>query len=317
MIASLRTGSNAIGAVDIGGTKIGVAAVSSDGRVLTNAECPTRGDGHPAETLDRAVRLLRQCAGETASSLAGIGIGCTGPVDPITGIVGNVDLLPGWEGINLAELFASEFGVSVAVENDADAAALAESQWGAGRFASRFIYVTVSTGIGAGVVLDRLLYRGVDGVHPEFGHQTIDDSGPSCYCGANGCWESLASGPALVSWLTRYQDIPEADQSQLTARDICDRARLGDPSAIEAVKRLGHYLGVGLGNLITLFCPDTIALGGGVMRSASLFFDHACFVARSRCGLVPASRTSIALTSLGDHAPLLGAAMAWQHRFRK
>lgn len=314
-MAQYAHGERSIGAVDIGGTKIAVAAVSSRGQVLASAECPTKFSDDPIETLERTIVLLRKCERDSAASFDGIGIGCTGPVNSSSGVIGDVALLPGWQGINLAEFFAHEFGVSTAVENDANAAALAESQWGAGRYSCRFVYVTVSTGIGAGVVFDKKLYRGFNGVHPELGHHTIDESGPACYCGARGCWESLASGPALVAWMNGSGYVEPAEGEELTAREICELSRRGDPLATQAVERLGTYLGIGLGNLMTLFYPDTIALGGGVMQSSSLFLDRACKVARSRCGLIPASKVTVTTAVLGRDAPLLGAAMAWQHRF--
>ena len=150
------------------------------------------------------------------------------------------------------------------------------------------------------------LSRGVDGAHPEIGHQVLDNSGPQCYCGARGCWESLASGPAMVSWMRDKN--PDAQVT--TASDICDSARRGDPLALRGVEREGYYLGLGLANLITLFAPDKIVLGGGVMKSSSLFLDTARRVIR-KIWQVPSEKTHIALASLGPDIGLFGAAQAW------
>lgn len=306
--------SGVAGAVDIGGTKIAVAAVdANDGRVIAREECPTSATPTPKGTVQLATGLLRRCQ-EKCGRFDGIGIGCTGPVDPVSGVVGDVALLPGWLGMPLADLFADEFGVEAAVENDADAAALAEAEWGAGRDAQRFIYVTISTGIGAGLVFAQKLYRGADGIHPEIGHHTVDDSGPLCYCGANGCWESLASGPALAADFERRRLADGGEAGQWTGKQVCDRARRGDALAVASVEQLARYFGVGLGNLMTIFHPDVIAVGGGLMGSADLFFEKACDVARRRSGLVPAERTTIRPAQLGHDAPLLGAAAAWKHR---
>jgi glucokinase len=253
--------------------------------------------------------LLDQCG----RKVDGIGVGSTGPIDPETGVYGEVGTLPGWQGAPLAADLEREFGVSVAVENDADAAALGEAAWGAGRDASSLLYVTVSTGIGVGIILDGRLYRGAGRAHPEIGHQVIDSRGPACYCQANGCWESLASGPAMEAWMganAAGQFPPEA----LTARQICALARQGDTLALAAVRREAHYLGLGLANLVTIFCPEVIALGGGMMLSADLFLAQAIDVVRRICTQVPAANTSIVLAGLGTDTGLLGAACAWLHR---
>lgn len=305
-----------IGAVDIGGTKIGAAAVTECGRVMAEAQAPTRSASEPNSPIRLITELLSSCQAEAGESLRGIGVGCTGPVEPISGTVGEVELLPGWAGLQLARVLSVRFGVPVAVENDADAAALAESHWGAGKNASRFLYVTISTGIGAGVVLDGRLYRGVGGSHPELGHQTIDPSGRRCYCGAIGCWESLASGTAMVEWTKANAGEHDRLPADLSAREVCDLARRGHALAARAVERQGEYLGIGLANLVTIFCPDVIALGGGVMESGELFLARAREVVRASCGLVPFDKTKIVQAVLGKKAGLLGAARVWQARFQ-
>jgi len=296
-----------IGAVDIGGTKIAVGAVTEEGRIAARMECPTDPEkGFPA-AMQRVTEMLRQVS--AGSAYQGIGIACPGPLDPFTGIIGDVGTLPGWQGGNLAEYLGRGFGVRVAVENDADAAALAEASWGAAKGTSHFIYITVSTGIGGGIILGGHLYRGVDGAHPELGHQVIDESGPLCYCTAHGCWESLAAGPAMTAW------VREQSGENLSAAQICDRARTGDALAQKAVEREAHYLGLGLANLVTLFTPAVIALGGGVMKSADLILDRAHAVIRSICTQVPAEKTELRLASLGADTGLIGAARAYLHRY--
>ncbi len=303
-----------IGAVDIGGTKIAVGIVDRDGRVLARAECPTDPQRGPADGLERITALLHGTATQAGATLTGIGIGCTGPVYPLTGTIGDVPFLPGWEGLRLVDELAARFGVPAAMENDADAVALAEAQWGAGRGVSAFIYVTVSTGIGAGMVFDGKLYRGVDGAHPEIGHHVIDASGPLCTCGARGCWESLASGPALAEWFRATYPGAMAP-GPVDARQICAAAERGDARARAAVDRLGTYTGLGLANLVTLFVPDVIALGGGVMQSRHLFWERVQDTIRATCRLVPNDRVRLVPAALGSEAPLAGAASAWLHRY--
>ena len=218
---------------------------------------------------------------------SGIGIGSTGPVYPLTGEIGEVNFFPHWKGENPVRDLSRTFEVSVAMENDADAAALGEAGWGAGQNKSRLIYVTVGTGIGTGFVLDGELYRGVDQSHPEIGHHVIDPSGPLCLCGFRGCWESLAAGPAMVSWVENNlpKDYPHRDN--LTAKRICELAQDGDELARQAVNREARYLGLGLANLVTLFAPDAIVLGGSVMKSAPLFLEEIRETICRCCRLVP------------------------------
>jgi len=302
------------GAIDIGGTKIAVGAVDANGRVRAKEECPTdvaRGYNH---AMQQVISMLARCADHAGSKLQGIGIGCTGPVDPFTGVLGDVNTLPGWEGGNPVELLSAEFKVPTAMENDADAAALGEAAWGAGKGKARLICVTIGTGIGAGVILEGRIYRGVSHCHPEIGHHIIDPLGPLCSCGARGCWESLANGPSMVEWIKTNAPTSYASQD-LTARDICTRAQQGDEWARRAAEREAYYLGVGLANLVTLFAPDALVLGGSVMKSASLFLDRIHEVIQQNCRLVPYERVEISVASLGPDVGLIGAAQVWHHRF--
>lgn len=301
-----------IGAVDIGGTKIAVGAASEDGRIVNRIECATRPESGFAEAMDRAKSMLRQVAANIGGHFQGIGVACPGPLDPATGVIGEVGTLPGWQGGNLIAVLESEFGVSVAIENDADAATLAEARCGAGKGSSHLIYVTVSTGIGVGILIDGKLYRGVQGAHPEIGHQIIDaSSGTNCYCKATGCWESLASGEALAAWVQKRQPT----SARKTAAEICSLAGGGDALALEAMDREGYYLGLGLANLITIFAPETIVLGGGVMKSSAHFLARAIKTIHDVCTQVPVESTTIAAATLGADAGLAGAAQAWLARY--
>ncbi len=293
-----------IGAVDIGGTKIAVGMVDESGRLLAQLENPTAPQRGPQHGLTLISEMLHQTAAEVGGQLQGIGIGCTGPVDPLTGTLGRNEFLPGWEGLRLTDELAHSFGISVAMENDADAAALGEFAWGAGKGAERFIYVTVSTGIGGGIIFNGQLYRGVDGSHPEIGHHVIDPSGPHCFCGAHGCWESLASGPALAR-----------RGGRATAQEVCEAAHRGDVEALTAIEQECLYLGLGFANLVTLFVPDIIALGGGVMQSRDLFWEKIRAIIRTTCGLVPYEKTRLLPVTLGRNVGLVGAARAWINRF--
>jgi glucokinase len=304
-----------IGAIDIGGTKIAVGMVDDDGNVLSKLESPTDASLGYANGLERIAAMLRETAHAGAMKISGIGIGSTGPVNPFTGAFGDVDFLPHWRGKNLVEDLARIFDSRVVLENDADAGALAEAAWGAGRNKSRLIYVTIGTGIGGGIILDGELYRGVDAAHPELGHQVIDPSGPLCTCGFRGCWEALAAGPAIVAWLKSNMATDPRYGEVITAKGICQLAQHGDELALKAVEREAYYLGLGLANLVNLFTPDAIVLGGSVMKSAGLFLDGMRKVIRQGCRFVPFEKTELTLASLGDDVNLIGAARAWHHRF--
>jgi glucokinase len=301
-----------IGAVDIGGTKLAVGLVDEQGKVLAKREAATGPESAYSAGLESIAGMLREMAKIARVEVTGIGIGSTGPVDPLTGELGEVDFLPHWRRQNPVQDLAKLFGVKVALENDADAGALAEAAWGAGRDKSRLIYITIGTGIGGGVIFEGKLYRGVGGAHPELGHQVIDLTGPPCSCGFNGCWEALAAGPAMAAW-TQTQS--PANDAYSTAEKICHMARQGDQLAHRSVVREGHYLGLGIANLINLFTPDIIVLAGSLMKSAPLFLEEIRRTISRGCRFVPYEKTELALASLGDDANLIGAARVWHHRF--
>jgi glucokinase len=303
-----------IGAVDIGGTKIAVGMVDGNGRVLARMEAPTDPDRYSAG-IDAIARMLRETSQKGGVEIRGIGIGSTGPVDPIRGEFGDVDFLPGWRGKSPVKDLEEIFKVGAALENDADAAALAEAGWGAVRNRSRLIYVTVGTGIGGGFVFDGKLYRGVDGAHPEVGHQVLDAAGPLCSCGMRGCWEALAAGPAMVAWVESHAPADYPHRQGTTAKRICELAAQGDSVALQAIEHEAFYLGLGLANLINLFTPDAIVLSGSVMKSAPLFLDRMREVIRTGCRFVPAEKAELTLASLGDDTNLIGAARVWHYRF--
>jgi glucokinase len=304
-----------IGAVDIGGTKIAVGVVDDNGKVLSRMEAPTDPNRY-SDSIELIAHLLRKTAQRASAEITGIGIGSTGPVDPMRGAFGDVDFLPGWRGKSPVKDLSAVFNVSVALENDGDAAALAEAGWGAGRNRTRLIYVTVGTGIGGGIVLDGKLYRGVDGAHPEVGHHVVDPAGPQCTCGFRGCWESLAAGPAMVAWFQHNAPENDPHREGITAKRICELARQEDLVALKAVETEAYYLGLGLANLINLFTPDAIVLSGSVMKSSDLFLDRIRALIRSGCRFVPAEKAELMLASLGDDTNLIGAARVWHYRFR-
>jgi glucokinase len=298
-----------IGAVDIGGTKIAIGIVSQQGEVLTKTEVPTPTEEGLAQGLALINMALEGCLEKTSGELAGIGIGCTGQINPLNGAILKNAFLPNWEGDRLIRYLHERFQVGVAIDNDAVAAALAEAAWGAGKGARTMLYVTVSTGIGGALVVDGKVYRGVDGSHPELGHIIIDMDGPKCYCGAYGCWERMASGRAMAEWVAGIA--PQEAAYLSSAAVICDQAKKGNMLALRAVKREGVFLGIGLANMVTLFSPEIIALGGGVMRNYPLFKEEIELRLATACQLVPRKQIHLTQAKCGKDTGLLGAAQVW------
>ena len=306
-----------IGAVDIGGTKIAVGVVSHTGQVLAQRSSPTQASRGAQDALLRIQAMLLEAQAEAAlnlpgaqQALEGIGIGITGRVSPLDGRLGRNDVLPGWEGINLPAELTRLFGVSAAIENDADAAALGEFAWGAGQGARNFIMVTVGTGIGGGVVLGGQLYRGLHQMHPEIGHHVVDPSGPLCFCGGHGCLEVLASGSGMAA----YAKTVHPQGRSLSARELCQMAEDEDAFALGVVARSAAYLGIGIANLINIFVPDVVALGGGMMQSAQLFMPAVQRAVHQQTGLVGGQGVRLVPVTLGAQAGLVGAAQVWRSR---
>jgi glucokinase len=300
-----------IGAIDIGGTKIALGIFDESGKLWEKRVLPTQAISGPMPTVLRVANVFREIVFHTGTQLEGIGIGCTGPVYPKPGTVGNTEFLPGWEGFSLVEAVETALETRAYLENDADAAALGEWAWGVGAGSSSFLLVTIGTGIGAGIILDGNLYRGVNGAHPEVGHHFIDPNGPACACGGNGCWESLASGPSMETWAREHHP----DKKQRTARELCRAAEDGDEIAIQVIEREAYYLGLGVANMVTSYTPDIIALTGGVMRSHHLFVPTICSMVARMTGYVPHGQVQIVAVPENADAGLRGAAQVWlQHR---
>ncbi len=287
--------------VDIGGTKIAVAAVSLQGEILAREEIETRAAEGASRVIERLTSTLRQIA--PSDQLIGIGIGCTGPVDPRSGHVMNPYTLPTWHDVDLLSPLAQEFQTRVVLENDCDAAALGEHWRGAGQGARNLVYVTVGTGIGAGLILDGRLYRGVGMVAGEIGHMSIDHDGPLCYCGSRGCLEILAAGPAIAR---AYANNTGGAAS--SAKAVIQAAGHGDADARAVVEQAAFYLGVGLANLITVLAPNVIVLGGGVMEHFEMFEPTIRATIAQNVAFVPWREVNITRAALGANAGVIGAA---------
>ena len=286
--------------VDLGGTLVRVGAFDSDGQLLGQNEASIASIGP-----DSGLGLIEQLIQATfdyvhASSLLGIGIGATGPVDAVRGVINNPYTLKGWSNVPIVERLNKTFNVPVRLENDADVAALGEYWQGAGREAKRLYAVTVGTGVGTSLIVDGKIYRGVDGSHPEGGHQLIDPNGPKCYCGHRGCWESLISGSAISNLAQ--------ESKNMDASTIAEAARAGDPAALSIMQKAARDFSLGIVNIISFFVPDVIVLSGGVMKSADLFLPTLEETLKTPNPMVPFDRVHILPAQLGYYAGLYGGA---------
>ena len=304
--------------IDLGGTNVRVGTVTPTGEVTTWVEEPIEASQGPEAGVEKIAGLIERVTDEAGGWLQAIGIGSTGPVDRSLGSIQNPYTLPTWENVNIVSMLQDRFGVPVTIENDADAAALGESWVGAGRGLPRLCMVTIGTGVGTAFIQDGKIYRGVGGAHCEGGHMILDPSGPECYCGARGCWESLASGPALGVYAreqaalhpTLMTALAGGDFEKIHAAVVADAARRGDSLAVEVIDRAANYIALGLVNLITLFLPDCIVLTGGVMRSFDLMEARIRSVIARHNIMSPVEKVTLRLAALGQQAGMIGAAQA-------
>ena len=236
--------------------------------------------------------------------IAGVGIGSPGPLDAARGVVVHAPTLRGWDDVPLVALASARLGLPVRIDNDANVAALAEWRFGAARGLRHMVYVTVSTGIGGGIILDGKLLHGRNSLAGEIGHMSITETPIPCPCGGLGCWEALASGSALGRRATEAGLIAEGP---VTAREVAQRAEAGDETALRLLMEEARYLGIGFANLLHLYAPEMIVVGGGV--SACLPAMHAEILDVIRRRAMPAYRdVPIVAARLGTQAGVIGAA---------
>jgi glucokinase len=307
--------------VDLGATKIFSLAALPDGREAGSDTRPTQARQGPQAVIGRIVDSVRAAlavAGAAATDLAAVAVAAPGPVDQERGVVRNPPNLPGWEVVPVVQILRDALGVRVILENDADAAALGEYAFGAGRDFRNMVFITVSSGIGGGIIVDGRLYRGATGAAGEVGHMVLDEDGPTCGCGQRGCLEALASGTAIAARAAALVAEGESpllarlarESPPLTAEDVQQAALEGDVVAQRVIREAGHYLGLGLVNLVHVFNPDGIIIGGGVSHMGDLILEPAREVVRQRCFPLSQEGLSIVAGVLGDRAGALGAIVA-------
>ncbi len=270
--------------IDIGGTKVAAGLVNNAGDVLYKTRVPMSSEGDACAGLACVRAAIDETRNANPSTpFAGIGICSPGPLDPTTGVVINPPNLPCWRNFPLAAELSAAYGLPVRVDNDANAAALAESIWGAGREYANVFYATLGTGIGTGMVFSGRVYHGRTGAAAEGGHMTIDYHGARCGCGKRGCIEALASGTAIASRAramsqrnagTKMLELARGNASAITAEIVAEAWLAGDLLATEVLRETADLLAIWLGNVIDVLEPDVIIVGGGVAELMSHWFPH-------------------------------------------
>lgn len=301
--------------VDLGGTQVRAIRCDPQGNIVAHARTETAATAGPAAVVLQIERIIAEVRGDVPEqAIIGVGVGTPGPVDGRTGVIYEAPNLKGFVNVPLKALLVERTGLPVAVGNDANVAALGEWLFGSGRGTDHFVYVTISTGIGGGVIVDRSLLLGRKGIAGEVGHMVVQAGGPRCSCGNIGCWEALASGTALGQRAIEAINAGEptilrvADsQGPVTAVHVSLAAAAHDPLALRLMEREGEYIGIGLVNLLHLFSPEVIALGGGVMKNAELLFPPMRRVIADMA-MEPYQDARIELATLGDRTGVLGAA---------
>jgi glucokinase len=277
-----------IAGLDIGGTKIAAGLVTPAGELTARQEVPTgqeRGFEHSSGQMFRVMEEMLAQARRAGSEVIGIGACAPGPMNPARGILVNPPNLHGWQNLGLRDLLQQRYGLPVRVDNDANAAGLAEALWGAGAGFEIVFYVTVSTGIGTGIVLRRRILHGKNGMAGEGGHVSINafDETYRCNCGNVGCIEAYASGPSTAKRARRrLERLPQkpalleeetgGDWDGLTMKQIGRAAERGDAFSREMIRETGMLLGIWLGGVVSLLDPDVIVIGGGVAQSGEPLF---------------------------------------------
>jgi glucokinase len=301
-----QTSDTLVVGVDIGGTKVAAGLVDRNGEIKTQVRTPMVTNREPSDGLSAVVSAIDLLVARDAKErtlIGGIGICAPGPLDPNTGVVINPPNVTCWRNFPLAAEIEKVYGVPVKVENDANAAALAEAYWGAGRGFRNIFYAGIGTGIGTGIVCDNRIYNGRTGAAPEGGHMSIDYHGPPCGCGKPGCVEILAAGPAIArraraklacekSARSAVLDLAHGNIDAVTSEMVGQAYAAGDPLAKQTLLETVDLLSLWLSNIVDLLEPDVIIIGGGVAAMLNPFFGDitnglAKYCIISRCREIP------------------------------
>lgn len=301
--------------IDIGGTKLAAGVANASGDVTVRRRADTPPNATVEAVLDQLHVLVDSALTEAeAAGVAAIGLSLGGPVDRVRGLAIQWPGIPAMAGFPIRDHFARRYGAPVSFDNDANAAALAECRFGAGKGLSPVVYFTISTGVGGGVVIDGRLFRGATDGAGELGHLIVEPDGPSCPCGRWGCLEALASGTAIARMAReRVQpgsvllEVAGGDAAGITAEVVALAARRGDPVARRVWEEACHYLGLGICDVVHVLNPQRVILGGGVTKAGDYLLRPVQEVVRTRVMPALAGTCDVVLADLGPDVALMGA----------
>jgi len=306
--------------VDLGGSKILTAVVNRQGEMVSryrSITLATRGPEMVIKAMLESMSRALDQANVAAAQLETVCIGAPGLSNPETGVLFATPNMSGWENVPLRQIIETEIGVKTILVNDANAAAMGEMYFGAAKGARNFLYITLSTGVGGGIMIDGEIYAGSFGTAGEIGHMTLDINGPKCNCGSTGCWEVLGSGTALAreakkrikdgASTTILQHV-NGDINKVSAESVHKAAQQGDTLAKELIAQISYYAGVGLGNLISIFNPELIVIGGGLSNIGDMLLEPAYRLARERAYRAASDSIRFARAELGRDSGVIGAA---------
>ncbi len=304
--------------IDLGGTKVLTAVADERGKILARKKIPTepeKGQEHVIDNIIGSVLAVLEESGLDKSEIVRTGIGSPGPLNIEKGIIYLAPNL-GWENVPISALLEERLGVPIKLENDANAAALGEKWFGAGQGIDNLLYITVSTGIGGGIIIDQKIYHGANAGAGEVGHMIIDPDGPRCGCGNRGCLEALASGTAIIRMAreavksgqeTILHSLSDGDVTKISGSLIAEAARMGDQVAEDIWEKAGDYLGLGVANLVNVFNPEMIIFGGGVMKAGAFIMKPMLRSLKKRAFKESYRSLKIKQAALGNDVGVKGA----------
>lgn len=299
--------------IDLGGTKISCAISDLDGKVIAQTTIPTLAQEGETAVLNRIIKSVDTViseSGVSASEIKAIGIGSPGPLDSKKGIIVTTPNLP-FKNFNLVKPISEHFLIPAYLDNDANVAAIGEFMFGAGRGSENMVYVTVSTGVGGGAIINGKIYRGNTCNALEIGHTTVFPGGPRCGCGNIGCLEAVASGTAIGrranEAVNSKVETSLKNYDKVTSYEVFKEAEKGDVVSKKILDEALTYLGIGISNIIVSFDPEKIIIGGGVSKGGDIVFNKVKEVVNERCFKVMAESCKIEPAGLGTDAGVIGA----------
>lgn len=304
-----------VAGIDIGGTKIAIALEALNGAKAGEVRISTKVERGPFEIVENISREIEGLLEDNQGSLVSLGVGCPGPLDMEKGLILSPTNLPNWDNFPLVDLLKKRFKVPIVLDNDANTATLGEYIYGAGRGFKNLIYITISTGIGGGIVVNDKLIHGVGAGAGELGHTIVLPGGRACKCGSTGCLETICSGVNIARRAQERLAMGEASllkemsgaSSEVTTEMVVEAVRQDDQLASEIWAETCHFLAIGIGNMITLLAPEAVIIGGGVATAGELLLKPLRNLLNQYVTMVPMDKVTVLPASLGSESGVCGA----------